>query len=204
MSAAFQYKEWCLYLFEHGKVQQVNTPLKEIKYMFGVPLRLKSPYILTPETPAVLDVIQEELQSMKTRWGPVHGLNLMSRANSEFKFDRDVAQASFVGGSEVIVSILVSQCKSVTKVHATSLLYASYWDWLCKQKDLVLVQLILAFSVVYTTKEEEVRVREQLLLVEDAQVEDYDSRVRYDCETEDAVWEDEIVQVEYQRTRICL
>lgn len=198
MSAAVQYKQWCHYLFEHGKVQQVSSSLKEIKYIFGVPLRLKSPYILTPESQAVLDGCQEELQSIKTRWGPVHGLNLMSRANCEFKFDRDVAQVSFVGGSKVIVSILVSQCKSVTKVHETSLLYASYWDWLCKQKDLVLLEFILVFSVVYTTKEEEFRVRQQLLLVED-----HGRRERYDSEAADSVLEDEIFQVEYSRTRIC-
>lgn len=171
MSGASQYKQWCHYLFEHGKVQQVSSHHKVIKYIFGLPLRLSSSGVpnLTQESPAILEAFTQDVKSLKELWGPVHGLNLNNRNNVDFRLNKDVAQVTFVGKTHVSVSILVSQGKNLTKVHATTLLYSTYLNWLFEEQKLILKELVIVFSVVYTTEEEETHIREQLLFVHEEQ-----------------------------------
>lgn len=162
MSAASQYKQWCHYLFEHGQVSD-----NIIKHIFGLPLRLSSGVpTLTHESPNLLEAINPDLKSLKDLWGPVHGLNLNCRANIDLRLNKDVAQVTFIGKTHASVSILVSQSKTLTMVHATTLLYSSYVQWLFEQQKLILSELILIFSKVFTIEEEEAYIREQLLFVE--------------------------------------
>ena len=174
MSAAVQYKQWCYYLFEHGKVSD-----NMIKHIFGLPLRLSSGVsTLTQESPAILEALDPELKSLKKLWGPVHGLNLTDRTNVDLRINKDVAQVTFIGKNHASVSILVCQSKNLIRVHATTLLYIRYVQWLFEQQKLILTELILIFSVVFTNEDEEAYIREQLLSVnEEQESKEYRQRV---------------------------
>ena len=172
-------------MFEHGKVSD------NIKHIFGLPLRLSSGVpTLTHESPAILEALDPELKSLKELWGPVHGLNLNSRTNIDLRLNKDVAQVTFIGKTHASVSILVGQSKTLTRVHSTTLLYSSYVKWLFEQQNLILTELILIFSVVFTTEEEEANIREQLLYEHEQESKDSDEESDANFFPIDNLWED--------------
>jgi hypothetical protein len=169
MSAAQQYREWCYYLFEHGKpgngivrnkggTQQVIS-----KYMFGLPIRFKGRHMLTTESPSILEQNKQGVAGLIRDMSCVHKAVLDRKQNCELLLGRDNAKVTFVNQHEVTVSIMIASSCTLTEVHTATLLFSVYLHWLLPQKNLSLVQWTITFSVVFTTEEEEAHIRQQLL-----------------------------------------
>lgn len=162
-TAAAQYKAWCLYLFEHGEKQHAKRLGKDIKYIFGLPLRLESPTMLTTESFHILQELRPKLYMMKFE-APVHQMMIGSRNDFAMSFPDALAYVSFVQGSKlkVSVSFMVSHSVSIHMVHHLTLLYHVYINWLFKISNLVCKTFTITFSLVYCTDEEELYVSKKI------------------------------------------
>lgn len=168
-SAAQQYREWCYYLFEHGKpgngtvrnkggTQQVIS-----KYMFGLPLRFKGRHMLTTESPTILERSKQQVVRLIQDLSSVHKAVLDNKQNCELLLGRDNAKVTFMNQHEVTVSVMIAPSCTLTEVHTATLIFSVYLYWLLSKKNLLLVEWTVTFSVVFTTEEEEVHIRQQLL-----------------------------------------
>lgn len=168
-SAAQQYREWCYYLFEHGKpgkgtVRNKGGSQQVIsKYMFGLPLRFKGRHMLTTESPSILERSKQQIVRLIQDMSSVHKAVLNKKQDCELLLGRDNARVTFMNQYEVTVSIMIASSCTLTEVHTATLLFSVYLHWLLPQKNLSLVQWTITFSVVFTTEEEEVHIRQQLL-----------------------------------------
>ena len=168
-SAAAQYREWCNYLFEHGKpgkgtlrnkggTQQVIS-----KYMFGLPLRFKGRHMLTTESPSILERSKQQIVRLIQDMSWVHKAVLDKKQDCELLLGRDNARVTFVNQHEVTVSIMIASSCTLTEVHTATLLFSVYLYWLLPLKNLSLVEWTITFSLVFTTEEEEAHIRQQML-----------------------------------------
>ena len=168
-SAAAQYREWCYYLFEHGKpgngtVRNKGETQQVIKkYIFGLPLRFKGPHMLTTESPSILERSKQQVVRLIQDFSSVHKAVLNKKQDCELLLGRDNAKVTFMNQHEVTVSIIIASSCTLTEVHTATLLFSVYLHWLLPQKNLLLVEWTVTFSLVFTTEEEEVHIRQQLL-----------------------------------------
>ena len=168
-SAAAQYREWCYYLFEHGKwgngtVRNKGKTKQVIKkYIFGLPLRFKGRHMLTTESPSILEQSKQQVVRLIQDLSSVHKAVLDKKQNCELLLGRDNAKVTFMNQHEVTVSIMIASSCTLTEVHTATLLFSVYLYWLLSKKNLLLVEWTITFSVVFTTEEEEVHIRQQLL-----------------------------------------
>lgn len=155
MSAQEQYRAWCNYVFEHGTLGTLHN--EEVKYIFGLPLRFSEvdSYMLTTESPALLEEHKEHLQFMINNLSTLHDLILSRKQDCELNFGLDLAQVTFVGQDEVAITFVITQSKSLTDVHATVLLCGAYLDSRLSKHGLTRKEWTITFGVVYTTAEEE-------------------------------------------------
>lgn len=154
-SAAQQYREWCYYLFKHGTVDVERGK----KYLFGLPLRFKGPHVLTQESPAILDDYKPRLKALINSFLSGHHLILSKKQDCELSLGQDIAQVTFVTPSKVTICCLVTQAKSLTLVHASTLLFSSYFHHLLSKRGVSLLEWTVTFSYVYTTDEEEAHIQ---------------------------------------------
>lgn len=154
-SAAKQYRAWCHYLFEHGTVDVERGK----KYLFGLPLRFKGPHVLTQESPAILEKNKTCLRALIDKLSPHHYLILGRKLDCELAIGPDIAQVTFVTPSKVTICCLVTQPKSLTLVHAATLLFSIYFHHLLSKRGLSLLEWTVTFSYVYTTDEEEAHIQ---------------------------------------------
>jgi hypothetical protein len=168
-SAAAQYREWCYYLFEYGKpgngtVRNKGGTQQVIKkYIFGLPLRFKGRHMLTTESPTILERSKQQIVRLIQDFSSVHKAVLDKKQDCELLLGRDNAKVTFMNQHEVTVSIMIASSCTLTEVHTATLLFSVYLYWLLSKKNLLLVEWTITFSVVFTTEEEEVHIRQQLL-----------------------------------------
>lgn len=168
-SAAQQYREWCYYLFEHGKPgngvvrNKGNTRQVITKYMFGLPLRFKGRHMLTTESPTILERNKQQVVGLIQDLSSVHKAVLDRKQNCELLLGRDNAKVTFINQYEVTVSVMLASSCTLTEVHTATLILSLYLHWLLPKKNLSLVEWTITFSLVFTTEEEEAHIRQQLL-----------------------------------------
>ena len=133
------------------------------KYMFGLPLRFKGRHMLTTESPTILERNKQQVVRLIQDLSCVHKAVLDKKKDCELLLGRDNARVTFMNQHEVTVSIMIALSCTLTEVHTATLLFSVYLHWLLPQKNLSLVQWTITFSLVFTTEEEEVHIRQQLL-----------------------------------------
>ena len=167
------YHGYCNYLFEHGRVTEYKG--MQVKLMYGVPFRMEAACVLHSTTFHMLELIKPQLLHLIQKYGSRDVDTIKHREGKEVALLlgpvvgllRFILPSCPTDGpaprrqslSYVTANFLVSSDVSIEQMHGLLLWHYCYVDWLLQGLGFSLKQLVMNFTVVHCTFEEEARVR---------------------------------------------
>ena len=173
---AEDYHGYCAYLFDHGKVTDYNG--EKVKLVYGIPFRMTGPCVLHCTTLQVLDRVRPHLLHLIQKYGARDREKITHRERKEVaiplgpvvgllrfilpSLPTDAPLPRRASLTPVTANLLVSASVSIEDMHGLTLWHYCYLQWLLHNLGFCLKEMVMNFTVVHCTLEEEERVRHEM------------------------------------------